>query len=351
MTFIPELNEASGVTQRRDRLDVHTRIAVLIPCYNEAVTIADVVRDFIKQLPDADIYVYDNNSSDDTAVVAAAAGAVVRSEPLQGKGNVVRRMFADVDADVYVLVDGDGTYDAASAPRLIMHLLRNALDMVNAARTPVSGQAFRAGHTLGNRGFSGLISTVFGKQIGDVLSGYRVLSRRFVKSFPALSRGFETETELVVHALELRLPVAELATPYRERPEGSHSKLHTFRDGGRILRTILRLIKDERPLQFFSAIGGVLFIAAVVLAWPLISTYLQTGLVPRFPTAILATGMMILACLSFVTGFILDTVTHGRREMKRLHYLSIGAYPYGVALHVARSRTQERNETNHYADT
>lgn len=299
------------------------RIAVLIPCYNEAMTIAQVVREFAQQLPVADIYVYDNNSADQTAERAAAAGAIVRNEALQGKGNVVRRMFADVDADVYVLVDGDGTYAAASAPELVTHLLRHSLDLVNAARVPASDHAFRAGHTFGNRGFSRLIASIFGRQITDVLSGYRVMSRRFVKSFPALSRGFETETEMVVHALELRLPVGELPTPYGERPRGSHSKLHTLRDGGRILRTILALIKDERPLPFFSAVGASLFVVALVLAEPLITTYLHTGLVPRLPTAILATGIMILAFLSVATGFILDTVTHGRRELKRLHYLSV----------------------------
>lgn len=329
------------------RPDYQTQVAVLIPCFNEAVTIADVVRDFAQHLPDADIYVYDNNSTDDTKVVAAAAGAIVRAEPLQGKGNVVRRMFADIDADVYVLVDGDGTYDAASAPRLIAHLLQNSLDMVNAARAPISGHAFRAGHTIGNVGFSGLIASVFGKQITDVLSGYRVMSRRFIKSFPALSRGFETETELVVHALELRLPVGELSTPYRERPDGSASKLHTFRDGGRILRTILMLVKDERPLQFFSSIGGILVATSLIIGWPLMTTYLHTGLVPRFPTAILATGIMILACLSFVTGLILDTVTHGRRELKRLHYLAISAHPYGLILRELRARRKTDTARSH----
>lgn len=306
------------------------QIAVLIPCYNEALTIGNVVRDFLRYLPTATVYVYDNNSTDNTVSVAAAAGAIVRREPLQGKGNVVRRMFADVEADVYVLVDGDGTYDAASAPHLISHLLDGALDLVNAARVPVSAQVFRAGHALGNHGFSGLISLLFGRQIGDVLSGYRVMSRRFVKSFPALSRGFETETELVVHALDLRLPVAEVATPYRERPVGSASKLHTLRDGGRILRTIVALIKDERPLPFFSCISALLGIAALLIGWPLVVTYMETGLVPRLPTAVLVMGMIILSCMSIVAGLVLDTVTHGRRELKRLHYLALGS-------HVARN--------------
>ncbi|MGC3982924.1 MAG: glycosyltransferase [Steroidobacteraceae bacterium] len=302
------------------------RVAVLIPCFNEATTIAAVIRDFAQHLPDATIYVYDNNSTDGTAAIAAAAGAVVQREPLQGKGNVVRRMFADIDADVYVLVDGDGTYDAASAPRMIQHLSDQSLDLVNAARAPVSTQVFRAGHAAGNLGFSRLIAMIFGKQISDVLSGYRVMSRRFVKSFPALSRGFETETELVVHALELRLPVAEMTTPYRERPEGSHSKLHTLRDGTRILRTILALIKDERPLAFFCGIGAMLATAALVIAWPLLRTYVDTGLVPRLPSAVLAMGVMILACISVVAGLVLDTVTHGRRELKRLHYLTLDRY-------------------------
>jgi hypothetical protein len=298
------------------------RIAVLIPCFNEEATIAEVVSDFMQQLPGACIYVYNNNSTDRTEAVAREAGATVCCEPLPGKGNVVRRMFADIDADVYVLVDGDGTYDAASAPLLIDHLLDNHLDLVNAAREPVSVQAFRAGHTMGNIGFSKLIASIFGDQIHDVLSGYRVMSRRFVKSFPALSRGFETETELVVHALELRLPVGELTTPYRDRPAGSHSKLHTIRDGARILRTIVALIKDERPLSFFSIIGAVLAVIAVIISWPLLTTYLATGLVPRLPTAVLAMGTMILACISVVAGMVLDTVTHGRRELKRLHYLA-----------------------------
>lgn len=303
----------------------NVQIAVLIPCYNEALTIDTVVRDFRRYLPQATVYVYDNNSTDNTAAVAAAAGAIVRREPLQGKGNVVRRMFADVEADVYLLVDGDGTYDAASAPHLITHLLDGSLDLVNAARVPVSEQVFRAGHVVGNHGFSGLIAMLFGRQISDVLSGYRVMSRRFVKSFPALSRGFETETELVVHALDLRLPVAEIATPYCERPSGSESKLHTVRDGLRILRTLVALIKDERPLSFFACVSAVLGVAALLIGWPLIVTYMDTGLVPRLPTAVLVTGMIILSCMSMVAGLVLDTVTHGRRELKRLHYLALGS--------------------------
>jgi glycosyltransferase involved in cell wall biosynthesis len=299
------------------------RIAVVIPCYNEAHAIAAVVRDFAAALPEAAIYVYDNNSQDETRTRAAQAGAIVRSETFQGKGNVVRRMFADVEAEVYVLVDGDGTYDAASAPAMVECLLGNSLDMVNGARQPVTSKAFRLGHAFGNRLLTGTVALIFGDRLKDMLSGYRVMSRRFVKSFPALASGFETETELTVHALELRLPLAEIQTPYRDRPSGSASKLRTFRDGFRILRTIVLLVKEERPLRFFSTVAFVLFTAALVLGWPLLVEYLRTGLVPRFPTAILATGLVILAFVSYVAGLILDTVTLGRREMKRLHYLGL----------------------------
>ncbi|HET9445587.1 MAG TPA: glycosyltransferase [Steroidobacteraceae bacterium] len=299
------------------------RIAVLIPCYNEAETIASVVRDFAAALPEAAIYVYDNNSRDATRERAAHSGAIVRSETFQGKGNVVRRMFADVEADVYVLVDGDGTYDAASARRMVDCLLESSLDMVNGARVPVATAAFRPGHVFGNRLLTRAVATIFGNRIRDLLSGYRVFSRRFVKSFPALASGFETETELTVHALELRLPVAELETPYRDRPPGSQSKLRTFRDGWRILTTILLLVKEERPLQFFSGAAGILALSSLVLGWPLITTFMQTGLVPRVPTAILVVGLMVLAFLSFVAGLVLDTVTLSRREMKRLHYLGL----------------------------
>jgi hypothetical protein len=299
------------------------RIAVLIPCYNEAATIGTVVTDFARALPTATIYVYDNNSTDDTRNVAAQAGAIVRAEPLQGKGNVVRRMFADIEADAYVLVDGDGTYDAASATSMVDLLLRESLDFVNGARVPTTADAYRFGHAFGNRMLTAAVALIFGNRIRDMLSGYRALSRRFVKSFPALAAGFETETELTVHALELRVPVAEVDTPYGERPAGSSSKLRTFRDGVRILRTIVLLVKEERPLGFFSSVGGALAIASVVLAWPLLNEYLATGLVPRFPTAILATGLVILAFMSVVAGLILDTVTLGRRELKRLHYLAL----------------------------
>jgi glycosyltransferase involved in cell wall biosynthesis len=298
-------------------------VAVLIPCYNEASAIADVVAGFREALPGAAIYVYDNNSTDDTARVAAAAGAIVRTEAQQGKGYVVRRMFADVDADVYVLVDGDATYDAGSAPGLVRTLVAGPLDMVNGARVSDAGVRHRPGHRFGNRLLSGLVAWIFGDRFRDMLSGFKVLSRRYVKSFPALSAGFEIETELTVHALELGMPVAEVDTPYSERAEGTHSKLNTFRDGFRILKTIGVFIKEERPLQFFSILAGVFALTSVLLAWPILMTYLETGLVPRFPTAILATGLMLIGGLSFTAGLILDTVTRGRREAKRMRYLSV----------------------------
>jgi len=298
-------------------------IAVLIPCYNEAITIGQVVRDFAAQLPGATIYVYDNNSTDATSAVAREAGAVVHIERLQGKGNVVRRMFADVDADVFVLVDGDGTYDAASAPRLIEHLVENSLDMVNAARVPASTEAFRPGHQFGNRMLTGLVASIFGNRLTDMLSGYRVFSRRFVKSFPALTGGFEIETELTVHALEMRLPIDELPTPYGNRPDGSASKLHTVSDGIRITKAITRLVKEERPLPFFTLVALTLTSLSAVLGAPVVLHYLQTGLVPRLPTAVLAMGLMTLAFLSLFCGLILDTVTRGRREIKRMHYLAV----------------------------
>jgi glycosyltransferase involved in cell wall biosynthesis len=317
-----ELRDSASPSADRAR-EIKPRIAVVIPCYNESAAIGNVVADFRRALPEAEIYVYDNASTDDTKAVAAAAGAIVRSEPLRGKGNVVRRMFADVEADAYLLVDGDGTYDALSAPMMVERLLNESLDMVNGARVAETSGAYRPGHALGNKLLTGTVALVFGSRIRDMLSGYRVLSRRFVKSFPALATGFETETEVAVHALELRLPIAEVDTPYRDRPAGSQSKLRTFRDGFRILKTIALLVKEERPLQFFGCIAAVLTLAAVALAWPLLLEYLETGLVPRFPTAILSTGLMILAFMSVVVGLILDTVTLGRRELKRLHYLGL----------------------------
>lgn len=300
-------------------------VAVLIPCYNEEAAIGSVVRDFRAALPDAQVYVYDNNSSDRTVEVARASGALVRSEPLQGKGNVMRRMFADIEADVYVLVDGDDTYHAPSAPVMIKRLWEDRLDMVNGARVTDIVAAYRPGHRFGNLLLTGMVAKIFGNRINDMLSGYRVFSRRFVKSFPALASGFETETELTVHALELRMPIAEMRTPYKDRPPGSHSKLNTIRDGIRILRTIVMLVKEERPMPFFSTLFGLLATLSVILGLPVVATYFETGLVPRFPTALLATALMLLAFLSLTCGLILDTVTHGRREAKRMHYLSIRA--------------------------
>ena len=298
------------------------RIAVLVPCFNEEAAVPTVVADFRIALPSATIYVYDNNSSDRTVAVARAAGAEVRGERRQGKGHVVRRMFADVDADVYVLVDGDATYDAPSAPRMIERLVNDHLDMVVGLRVDQVQAAYRPGHRAGNRMLTGFLSSVFGQAFKDILSGYRVFSRRFVKSFPVLSDGFEIETELTVHALELAMPVAEIETPYYARPEGSVSKLNTWRDGFRILGTILKLYRSEKPLRFFTVIGLFLALVSIGLAIPVIITYLEQGLVPRLPTAVLSTGLMIVAVLSISSGLVLDTVTRGRREMKLLAYLS-----------------------------
>jgi glycosyltransferase involved in cell wall biosynthesis len=297
------------------------RVAVLVPCLNEEAAVASVVQSMRAALPGATVYVYDNGSTDETVQRARAAGAVVRRETLRGKGNVVRRMFADIDADVYLLVDGDGTYDSAAAPALVKRLVDDQLDMVNAARVSDRAGAYRAGHRVGNTLISGMVARIFGNRFHDILSGYRVFSRRFVKSFPSLASGFEIETELTVHALELRMPTAEVDTRYDERTAGSTSKLHTYRDGFRILGTILRLAKEERPLPFFSIIAALLAALAIGLTIPIFQEFGRTGLVPRFPTAILATGIMILAFLSLACGFVLDTVTRGRHEMKRLHYL------------------------------
>jgi glycosyltransferase involved in cell wall biosynthesis len=298
------------------------RIAVLVPCFNEEAAVATVVADFRKALPTAEIFVYDNNSSDRTATMAREAGAEVRSERRQGKGHVVRRMFADIDADIYVLVDGDATYDAASAPRMIDALVADRLDMVVGLRVDKVQAAYRTGHRTGNRMLTGFLSAVFGQAFTDILSGYRVFSRRFVKSFPVLSDGFEIETELAVHALELALPVVEIETPYYARPEGSFSKLNTWRDGFRILGTILKLYRSEKPLRFFAAIGIFLILISIGLAIPIIVTYVEQGVVPRLPTAVLSMGLMILAMLSLSSGMVLDTVTRGRREMKLLAYLA-----------------------------
>ncbi len=301
------------------------RTAVLIPCYNEAVTITGVVRAFRAALPSAVLYVYDNNSTDGTAALAAAAGAIVRRETRQGKGAVIRRAFADVEADIYVLVDGDGTYDAEAAPTMVQMLQDQQLDMVNGARDAAG--ADRAGHVLGNKVLTGLVASVFGRQVTDMLSGYRVFSRRFVKSFPALAVGFETETEFTVHALELGMPVGELMTRYAERPAGSASKLHTIRDGMRILRTILILVKEERPLAFFGVAALALAGLGLVLGTGIVLEFMRTGLVPRLPTAVLASAVILLAALSLACGLILDSVARGRKEMKRMAYLAVPAFP------------------------
>ena len=315
--------QAAELTDRRNETEAGgRRIAVLVPCYNEEAAIARVVADFRANLPDAVIYVYDNNSTDRTVEIARAAGATVRTETRQGKGYVVRRMFSDVDADVYVLVDGDATYDAPSARLLVARLVEGGLDMVVGARRDQEQAAYRFGHRFGNRVLTGFVAQVFGATFEDLLSGYRVFSRRFVKSFPGLSGGFEIETELTVHALNLELPVDEIETPYFARPEGSVSKLSTWRDGLRILRTIVRLYRAERPLPFFCGIGLALAVASIALAIPIIITYVEQGVVPRFPTAVLSTGLMILACLAVACGIVLDTVTRGRREMKMLAYLA-----------------------------
>lgn len=301
------------------------RIAVILPCYNEAGAIAQTVRDFAQALPDATIYVYDNNSTDDSRALAASAGALVRSVRQQGKGHVVRRMFADVDADIYIMADGDATYEAAAAPRMVAAMLAENLDMVVGARKSEVEAAYRRGHRLGNLLLTGLLRRLFGRSFTDILSGYRIFSRRFVKSFPVLSAGFEIETEMSVHALELAMPVSEVMTAYAARPEGSVSKLSTYRDGWRILRTIVQLYRLERPVLFFGIIGAMFAAAGLILAVPLFLTFLKTGLVPRFPTAILITGLMIIAVLNGMCGLILDTVVRGRREVRRLAYLAFRA--------------------------
>jgi len=301
------------------------RVAVLIPAYNEEIAIGTTVKGFCDALPGASIYVYDNNSKDKTRETAQLAGAIVRSEPLQGKGNVVRRMFSDIDADVYVMTDGDATYDPRSALGMIELLVAQNLDMVVGRRIHEQVFAYRPGHVLGNKMLTGFVAKLFGQRFTDILSGYRVFSRRYVKSFPALATGFETETELTVHALTLAMPISEVDTKYFARPEGSVSKLSTYRDGFRILRVMLMLFKNERPLVFFGLVATVLALVSLALAVPIFVTFAETGLVPRFPTAILSVSVMLLAFLSVVCGLILDTVTRGRREMKRLAYLQIPA--------------------------
>ncbi len=301
------------------------KIAVLLPCYNEEAAIKATIAGFRAVLPDATIYVYDNNSRDRTRELAAKAGAIVRTERQQGKGHVVRRMFADIDADVYVIADGDLTYDPKAAPLMVDQLLGEQLDMVVGRRRHEEREAYRGGHVLGNKIFTGILAGLFGRSFNDIFSGYRVFSRRFVKSFPVLSSGFEIETEISVHALELRMPVGEIETIYAARPEGSQSKLSTYSDGWRILRTIVTLYRIERPALFYGSIGALLIALALLLAAPLAITYLHTGLVPRVPTAILVTGVTIVAVLCFFAGLILDTVTRGRREVRRLAYLSFAA--------------------------
>jgi glycosyltransferase involved in cell wall biosynthesis len=300
------------------------RVAVLIPCHNEALSIASVVTDFRAALPDAVIYVYDNNSTDDTVAVARAAGAVVRTEPLQGKGHVVRRMFRDIDADFYLLVDGDDTYEAAMAPAMLHLAETGLLDLVNCIRRATEIAAYRSGHRLGNLVLTAMVRWIFGDRVRDMLSGYKLLSRRFVKSFPALSGGFDIETEITVHALELSMPVAHVEGDYRGRQEGSVSKLNTWRDGVRILWVIIRLFRHERPLPFFLAIGAILAAASLVLGIPVVIEFFRTGLVPRLPTAVLAMGLMLVGFLSLMTGLVLDTVTRGRREVRMLAYLQHG---------------------------
>lgn len=301
------------------------RIAVLLPCYNEEAAIAQTVSGFRAALPDARIYVYDNNSRDRTVEVARGAGAIVRTERMQGKGNVVRRMFADIEADIYVMADGDATYDPESAPAMVARLIDDGLDMVVGTRIHEAAEAYRRGHVLGNRMMTGILAKLFGRSFTDIFSGYRVFSRRFVKSFPVLSAGFEIETEMSVHALELKMPVGELETRYFARGEGSESKLSTYGDGFRIGRTIVTLYRIEKPMLFFGIIAAAFALLSVILAIPLGVTYAETGLVPRLPTAILATGLMILAFLNLFAGLILDTVVRGRREVRRLAYLSFPA--------------------------
>ena len=296
-------------------------VAVLLPCFNEEVAISSVIYAFQNALPNATIYVFDNNSTDNTATIARKAGAVVRHEPLQGKGYVVRRMFRDIEADFYVMADGDDTYDATLAPSMIDCARTGPFDLVNCVRRQTADTAYRDGHRFGNLMLTGAVRAIFGNRVEDMLSGYKVLSRRFVKSFPVLSTGFDIETELTVHALELALPIAHVEGSYRPRPPGSVSKLRTWSDGWRILRLIIRLLRHERPLTFFGALAISAFVLALLLITPLIATYLHTGLVPRLPTAVLAMGIVIAGALSLTTGLILDTVTRGRRETRLLAYL------------------------------
>jgi len=321
MNQIDEISSSKPQHAGGDRKSVD--VAVLVPCYNEETTIGAVVSDFKAALPNARIFVCDNNSTDATASKAKQAGAIVSCERRQGKGQVVRRMFADIEAEIYILVDGDDTYDASAAQKLVDVMIAEGYDLVNVARETTAVDAYRPGHRLGNMLLTQIVRVVFGRETTDMLSGYKGLSRRFVKTFPALSAGFETETELTVHALELRMPIGEIVANYRERPQGSVSKLRTYRDGMRILLLIGRLIKDERPLQFFGLLGLAIAIAGLVLVAPVLITYFETGLVPRLPTAVLSLGCFMLGALSILAGIILDVVTKTRQEIKRLSYLSM----------------------------
>ncbi|RAN37567.1 hypothetical protein HY11_08755 [Hyphomonas pacifica] len=319
---VPAGAESSDASDLRD-----LKIAIILPCHNEEASIAQVIQEFREVLPQADIFVCDNNSSDRTAEIARAAGADVLQEPYQGKGNAVRRLFSDVEADIYVMADGDATYDAEAAPRMISRLVQDRLAMVSGARVSEHIDAYRFGHRFGNWMLTSLVRMSFGDRFRDMLSGYRVMTRQFVKSFPALSNGFEIETELCVHSLRLQLPVIEMDTAYRARPEGSASKLSTIRDGARILRVISRLIRDEKPLEFFSAVTGLLFLTACIMIMPILMTYVETGLVPRFPTLFVAMGVFGISMLSLAVGLTLDTISRGRTEMRRLAYLAVS--PYG----------------------
>ena len=299
------------------------KVVVIVPCYNEALTIAAIVRDFRAALPQAQVYVFDNNSTDNSGQIARAAGAIVRNVPAQGKGSVVRRMFSDIEADAYVMVDGDDTYDAGVAPQLVEKLFDEGLDMVVGSRISTEQAAYRFGHRAGNSLLTNFVSFVFGRTFTDILSGYRIFSRRYVKSFAAHSTGFEIETELTVHALELKMPVAEVETIYKSRPDGSVSKLSTYRDGFRILWTIVRLFKSEKPLAFFSIAFALFALASIDLAIPLLVTYLETGLVPRLPTAVLCTALMLFGVVLLACGIILDAITKSRIEQKRFAYLAV----------------------------
>jgi len=306
-----------------------SRVAILIPCFNEAATIEGVIAGFRAHLPQAEIFVCDNNSDDGTGAVAARAGAQVLHEARQGKGNVMRRMFADIAADVYLMVDGDATYEPAVAPAMIRMLLEGRYDLVNATRRATGSGSFPAGHRFGNWLLTGLVGLVFGIVTSDILSGYKALSRRFVKTFPALSSGFEIETEIMIHALELRLAVGEIEAPYGQRPKRSASKLRTFRDGFRILRLIGFLIRQEHPFAVFASLSALLVAVSLWLGLPVVREFLATGLVPRLPTAVLAATLFLSAVVSFVAGIILDGITETRRELKRLAYLSFPPPPLG----------------------